>query len=525
MRKSYFTICIMVIFILCITGAVIITHYVYYTDLPDEYKARLQAYAQATTRYFTSSLSNNTNIGFTHSFFGTGRFQVLDEKVWREENWDLTRGYGSHVNINEVTLGFLCLAAAYKMNWLTYLSIGERYAKSWGQILRGLQTIEHMQTSGNTLQFHNGHFHRTYLTAIERDGLLDTDRKVNDIISPININIQSSDDNALPFMNLCILEGLAKDNSVEIPERRLIISLCQKIRSLMNLRGFVLNSRIVHYFENGTESNDYWDRISTEGPIILSAILLSGQIDISEFYAISKSFRNSSANIYVNFGQSTYAHRLSYHSAIFMHGLRIIHGFPTTKEEYHPGCYFQNSFLPIIMSHVHYADLHGFKILGSQAMTQTLNGTPIYMRNNKQVQFPGNEDGVVPVYGYNLSTASSSHAWFVPLSRWKYLPKGIIDRIFRWMTEYETEFFHFGSDVDLGWEVVIPWMPSDKNFAWRSSDNRWNFSDWGRPYEALNSAYIIISIFDALNQDKPISSYHIFQDQLKEIASYIDDRK
>jgi len=82
------------------------------TLTPDQVQ-KLNEYARATVRYFTSAEANNLEVGFPHTFFGTGKFQVYKDNQWQEEAWDLTRGYGSHVNINEVTLRFLSLAAAY----------------------------------------------------------------------------------------------------------------------------------------------------------------------------------------------------------------------------------------------------------------------------------------------------------------------------------------------------------------------------------------------------------------------------
>ncbi len=202
--------------------------------LPSEYQKKLHQYASATVRYFTSPEANNTLVGFTHTFFGTGPWQEYVAGLWQEGPWPLTRGYGSHVNINEVTLGFLSLSAAYKMNWLDYLPESERYDKSWGQILKGLQTLYTMQTSGNKLQFVNGHFHRFYLTTISRNGVYDIDRTAQEIERPASENTQSSDDNALAFMNLLLLEGLASDPSLDIRDRVEITNRCKQIRAGLN---------------------------------------------------------------------------------------------------------------------------------------------------------------------------------------------------------------------------------------------------------------------------------------------------
>lgn len=190
---------------------------------------KLGQYASATVRYFTSSESNNKLTGFTHAFFAPG-----DAGQWRDciaignctvGTTALTREYGSHVNMNEVTLRLLSLAVAYKMNWLTYLPKSRRYAESWGQIQIALQSIDRIQTSGNPMHFSQGHFHRTYLTAITRDNVKGTDRTVSETVRPGHENVQSSDDNALPYLNLLLLEGLALDASINLPDRNIIIPL------------------------------------------------------------------------------------------------------------------------------------------------------------------------------------------------------------------------------------------------------------------------------------------------------------
>ena len=109
--------------------------------LTDAQRNKLRDYATATVRYFTSVATDNDNTkgannsitGFTHSYYGTGKFRVEVDGVWKEETrWELNRGYGSHVDINEVTLCFLSLAAAYKMGWPTHLPEADRYSQELG---------------------------------------------------------------------------------------------------------------------------------------------------------------------------------------------------------------------------------------------------------------------------------------------------------------------------------------------------------------------------------------------------------
>jgi len=409
------------------------------------------------------------------------------------------------------------------MGWLDYLPIGDRYDASWGQILTGLQTLRALQASGNPRQYCDGHFHRNYLTTITRDGQYDVDRHLEEIVCPEGEDIQSSDDNALPFMNLLVLEGLASDPSVDVPDRAEIVSLCRAIRAAINLQGFVVGNVIAHAIENGVPSTAKWDRLSAEGAIILAALLLSGQVTEGEFELIYESLRNYPIE-WSSFERGAISiDKPSYHAAMFIHGLRAIHGEPVTEEEF-PGLnYFNTSTRPIFEAHVDYARHYGYSALGTQVMTQTLYGTPLFEMNGRQVQFPGNEDNSMPIPGASLSRATGSHAWFIALQRSHYLDQGDIDDVFTWMASYESELFHSGSEVQLGWEAAIPWTPDDRTHAWQASDGTWKYTDWGRPFEALNSAYIVLSIFDALNPDAPLASYGVEVKRLKRIAFYLDN--
>ncbi|HID29224.1 MAG TPA: hypothetical protein EYP19_04385, partial [Desulfobacterales bacterium] len=342
--------------------------------------------------------------------------------MWQEH--DMTRGYGSHVNINEVTLRFLSLAAAYKMGWLSYLPVAERYAASWGQILTGLQTLRTMQTAGNPDQFVDGHFHRAYLTTI-----YDLDRHVDEIVQD-GSNMQSSDDNALAFMNLLVLEGLASDPSMTIPDRADIVNLCREIRHAIDLKGFIVDGAIAHYIKDGVPSTVVWDRVSAEGSIILAALLLSDQITEEQFEQLSLSLENYPVD------WNSFDHGVieigkpSYHAAMFIHGLRAIHGMPVTAEEFAGLNYFTTSTEPVLEAQMDFAQHYGYGALGSQVMTQELYGTPLLEMNGRQVQFPGNEDNNMPIPGNSLSRATGPHAWFVPLQRWHYIDQEDIDRIF-----------------------------------------------------------------------------------------------
>jgi hypothetical protein len=487
---------------------------------------KLDTYAAATVRYFTSADANNLLVGFPHAFFGTGRFRTCDAPGdCHEVVWPLTRGYGSHVNINEVTLRFVSLAAAYKMGWLSYLPAEEQYPASWGQVLVGLQTLRFLQTSGNTNHYRDGHFHRSYVTVIERNGRYDLDRTTAELLCSDGDSLQSSDDNALPFMNLLVLEGLANDVSVSIPDRSQIVELCEAVRAAIDLRGFVTDDhKIAHEIRNGQQSDACWDRLSAEGAILLAALRVSGQIDESQFERIYASLHNDHDPVAwpTCSGGTITIGKSSYHAAMFIHALRAIHGIPVTATEV-PGLdYFATSTRPVFAAQIDYAQCRGLQALGSQAMTQILDGEPVFEAGGVQVQFPGNEDRRVPVPDVSLSPLTGSHAWLVALQRVQELAADDIAQLFAWMGSYEGEFFHSGSDVELGWEAAIPWNANDHAVGWRASDSTWRYTDWGRPFEALNSAYILLGIFDALNPSTPLASFNVNAQELERVAFYLD---
>lgn len=491
------------------------------SQLSTNQQGRLNEYAKAAVQYFTSPSANNLTVGFTHTAFGTGKYRDTSGWPWVEK--DMLPETLSHVNINEVTLRFNCLAVAHRMtNWLDGATEAERYADTWGQILTGLHSLRYMQTNTGAnawLQYGSGTYHRTYWTTwggnhdyplaeLRRD---DSDK-------------QSSDDNGLPFMNLLILEGLAKA-STNIPgaDKGEITNLCRQIRSGINLKRFVVDDRIVHEFSNGIPSASYWDRISAEGPLILAALWLSGQISTNEFHVIWKSLENHPVN-WTGSTQPVYVEKPSYHAAMFIHGLRAIHGMPVTSNEYAGVDYFSTSLMPTLAAHMDFAAYHGHKALGSQVMSQTFAGEPMVNEagSSNQARFPGNEGDVMPSPGSTLARATSPHVWFIPISRWRYLDTNDVGTLFTWMSAYEPAFFHPGSSSSFGWEAAIPWTPADTSFTWVDDNGRTNYTDHGRPYEALTSAYILLSIFDALNPDAPLASFSVEREKVSCLAALFD---
>jgi len=469
---------------------------------------KLVTYATATLQYFWDSSCNNVLAGFAHSWFGDGPGRVWNSST---QQWDLytqmPRGYGSYVNVNEVTLGMVSLAAGYKMGWLTDSQ------QLWPRIELGLSTLRGLQTSGDPSKYTNGTFNRWYQTV----GPGDVDLAPDQIYS--NGNEQSSDDNGLAYLNLLNLKGLVDNLGNAIPNQQAILTLIDSILADIHLERFLVNNTIVQEFNNGVASSP-WDRVATEGPLILAAMLISGKITTAQFYQIAPSLQNypvewdslQHGTIPIEFP--------SYHSAMFMEGLRAIYGMPVTDTEFPGATFFEESVKPVFEAQMDYALANHFEALGSQVMSQTLDNWPLVeMPQGQQAQFPGNEQNHMPVPDQTQARATAPHAWFIAMDRALQLDSGDVEQIIAWTSEYESRFFDANG---LGWEAAIPWDHNDTTYTWEASDGTLYYSDGGRAHEALNSAYLVLSIFDALNPNTPLTSYNPESAYLGAIARYFD---
>src|SRR5207248_2051703 len=73
--------------------------------------------------------------------------------------------------------------------------------------------------------------------------------------------------------------------------------------------------------------------------------------------------------------------------------------------------------------------------------------------------------------------------------------------------------------IELGFEAAIPWTPTDTKYTWKSvSDGQLKYTDNGRPFDALNSAYTLTALHDALHPDALLSSFSAERTRLGAIA-------
>ncbi|MBI4859797.1 MAG: IPT/TIG domain-containing protein, partial [Candidatus Riflebacteria bacterium] len=460
-------------------------------------------------------------LGLTHTFYGgnDGSYLRRDCSCGGTCNlgpWGVRRGYGSHVNLNEITLALVALATAHRMDWVDPPS--ERFTTTWGRIERALETLRAVQTSGDSLKYSHRNFHRAYLTASA-----DNDVTLQNLSRDAN-DEQTSDDNALAYLNLLVLQGLARDLPVDTPGRQRVLSLCTMVRTDIDLARFALSDKIVMSFSNGSPTGQ-WDRRAAEGAPILSAMLAAGQISADRFVTIAPSLQPRSTNWPKVGGGSIQIDFTTYHGAIFMPALRAIHGMPVTLDEASGVDFFDRAVKPLVSAQIDYVQARGLNALGSQVMSQKFGGLPLSEAScdHTQALFPGNENvslGLTET-DQRLSRATGPHALIMPLQRWQHLDSGDVDTLFQWMQTYEEGFFHNQSGTDLGWEAAIPWPSTNTTYSWMAVGTRC-YTDEGRPYEALNSAYIVLSIFDALS-DRPLSSFNPESGKLRAIARYLDN--
>ena len=260
--------------------------------------------------------------------------------------------------------------------------------------------------------------------------------------------------------------------------------------------------------------------MAAEGPLILAAMLVSGRITADQFYQTAASLQNSPVlwdslqhgQIPIEFS--------TYHAAMFMPGLQAIYGMPTTTAEFPGATFFQEALKPELEAQMDYALANQYEALGSQVMSQTLDGWPLVdMPQGQQAQFPGNEQDDMPILGQTLRRATAPHAWFIALEEALQLDPGDAEQIVAWAGQYESQFFDAGG---LGWEATVPWQPGDTTYGWTAANGTVYYSDAGQAYEALNSAYTVLSIFDALNPGHTLASYNPEAAYLGVIARYFD---
>lgn len=490
-------------------------------------RATLSRYSVAGTHYLANRSAQNLVAGTPHSYYARGR-----AGDWREPDTllpaqrTLPRDFGSYFNVNEASLWWISLGLD---------AFDRRYPAStaWTYVRRGLRTLRGLQTSGDAEKYHpSGTFYRSYWST---KGTRFSDRSGVEIKRDPNLDEQAADDNLLLCNNLYVIEGLAKlSPSLPTTQRAEVIDLCTQIRSAMNLRHFYQNGGIVVNFRNGVASAAEWDRLGAEGGIMAGALLLSGAITQAEFEDLSTHLAKPQSSWSTPDGTLT-IDAATYHAAAFMPALYLIHGWPLDDRDSPGASVLQHILQPTLRLHLRYAQANGLRSLGSQAMSQTLDGYPVFeywdgaaegQGSKVQVQFPGNESLVMPDANHftgpgALSRVSSPHANLLPfgccLGQWD---QGMISELAGWNQSLEGDAFL----RDLGWTAVTPWLPGDSRIGWLDAKGKRNYSDWGNEvWELLNTAYLKIALHNALNPGNRIARFHAEAARIGHIEAFLFD--
>ena len=144
-----------------------------------------------------------------------------------------------------------------------------------------------------------------------------------------------------------MLEGLANETSVLTEtERNEIIALCQDIRGAIDMEAFINrnpsgDAQSIRFTLNHSSNDGIWNRSAAEGMVILGSMLQQGLVDITDFQDLASSLELISINWQTASNDLIPIHQASFHGALFAHGLRSMHGFPITTEEYLGLTYFK----------------------------------------------------------------------------------------------------------------------------------------------------------------------------------------
>lgn len=465
--------------------------------LPDYVRERFLELITSSVKLWQDARSVNLQVGFPHASYGNGPYRELINGTWGEspdgDRHLLPRGFGSHVNPNEISLSFTALAAAFELG-------ATNYAKSWGFILTGLNTLRSMQTSGDPLQFAHGAYHRFYETVENEEA--DRDLTRTEIRRDQN-NVQAADDNALLYLNLLLLKGIATNSKLSIPDKSQVVALVDSILGAINLRQFVVGNRLIFEFVDGVPSLEGWDRAGAEGTLILAALVYSGQISQAEYTQIAATLPNHpTAWNTTEFGSLT-VHTPSFFGAMYMSGLFGFHGAPVSATDWSTLQFDRDTLVPLTQIQLDYGESHNLQALASHVMTGSFNGKPLSQNINGLTEhLPGGED--TSALNSPPARASGPHAFYVPFQRWNaFNDYRHLDQILDAASSYAGEFY----DPQFGFQSAIPFTLGDHTYATALRDGSgYLYTDLGDSFETLNNAYIILSLYDALNPDAPLTS-------------------
>jgi len=329
-----------------------------------------------------------------------------------------------------------------------------------------------------------------------------TDPEGNDLEAPYpdpNPHIPSGD-NALLYASLVVIEGWAR--KIGEPEIR---ELAEGIRERMNFRIFLrqvgdslylahtLNAR------SGCLSDSRWDIYADEGGVVTWIAYFSGSVSFDEYVWLTESQHRRPASWTSCEGVTYTVREAPWFNAMFTWSVRSLAGFPIGDFDSPPGTrslYSPESFVPAVQAHLAYGDCGGIDHPAfSDAMSQAEGGRGLvgwiqgwYIPPNLPGKVGRRPRHVVP------------HALFVPFNALPDLPEETRDRLVSEIVELKldrTGYYHGGGPYPFGFEVIASPVADDLDYS--------GADDGRNVFETLSQAYIVLSLFNALqlNEGKP----------------------
>lgn len=311
-----------------------------------------------------------------------------------------------------------------------------------------------------------------------------------------------SGDLALLFASLTIAEGWAKGIGNVTLETGI-----QSVKNNMDFRMFLFEEGDNLYLshlknaQNGELSPSRWDVLADESGVVIWVAYLSDSITFEEFKALTRSQIREPASWQDCMGTLHTVKEAAWFNAMFPWGVRSLAGFPIGAFDSPSGLtssYSTESFIPTFKAHWVYGDCLGIDYpFFSDAMTQGLVGsyTPPNLANQKPDDPP---DHVMP------------HAIFVPLNTLPDMDLATKNRLFEEIEEIKNDmagYYHNTEDTyPFGFEVVASPYKDDLSYTG---------ADEGRPiFETLSQAYIVLSLFNALQLEDHEATFYDFAAQV-----------
>ncbi len=416
-------------------------------------------------------------------FLDSASTHALGSCSWHGENSSLSaaqnRVLGAYLNPAEAGLRLQSLAAAARLGWISP-------EVAWAEISRSLAAWE--QLMARTEMFPDEVLRRFYVLR-GPDGV---DRTIPEITA--DPDPPSSDDNAL----FCGSLGIVASMAIEASQFETALK-ADTLRRRIDLRRFLRpDGSISHYRITGADgqfSTSIWDRASAEGGAILVIMAEMGALSRAEF-EVAATYLLHPASVW----QGVLVPDANFHSVLFTAMTRGQAGLPVAPDEA-PGATFVAHLRSLTEAHLAAAQSRGWTGLVSHFMTGTVGGVPQIGKG------PGNESGLLGAA--ELQQMTGTHGLFVPFSQADWMGASISNDLFSRILALEDDYFH-----DLpgrrGWEAAVPLFAGSSVVA-----------DQGRIHESLNTAYLLLSMMEAVS-DRKLCQFHPAQQLAAHGVAWLD---